>query len=131
MADLTAQQNQALTLLITGRSIPEIAQELGLHRSTVWRWSREPAFEAEFNASVAEARSEQVRSYLSMQEKALETLTNCLESRNDMVRLRASLIVLDRVDKIKYGPVDADEIVRRRTPIPGWDNVMQDVGINV
>ena len=47
MADLTAQQNQALTLLITGRSIPEIAQELGLHRSTVWRWSREPAFEAE------------------------------------------------------------------------------------
>ena len=52
MADLTAQQNQALTLLITGRSIPEIAQELGLHRSTVWRWSREPAFEAEFIASV-------------------------------------------------------------------------------
>jgi len=30
-----------------GRSTPDVARELKVARSTVWRWQREPAFRAE------------------------------------------------------------------------------------
>ena len=42
-----ARQLAAARLLATGRSMPDVARELNVARSTVWRWQREPAFRAE------------------------------------------------------------------------------------
>ena len=42
-----ARQLAAARLLATGRSMPDVARELNVARSTVWRWQRDPAFRAE------------------------------------------------------------------------------------
>jgi DNA-binding NarL/FixJ family response regulator len=44
---LSPQQRAAARLLAMGRTIPSVARELNLCRSTVWRWQRTPAFAAE------------------------------------------------------------------------------------
>jgi hypothetical protein len=42
-----ARQLAAARMLATGRSMPDVARELNVARSTVWRWQRDPGFRAE------------------------------------------------------------------------------------
>jgi len=46
---LSPQQRAAARLLALGKTIPAVARELNLSRSTVWRWQQNPAFTAELD----------------------------------------------------------------------------------
>ena len=50
-AELSAAQRRALVLLGEGRPLQEVAQQVGVHRTTLYRWSRrDAAFRAQRNA---------------------------------------------------------------------------------
>ena len=114
MESLNAQQQQTLGLLTTGLRIEEIAETLGVHRSTIWRWRQDPEFIARWNQILTDTREEQTRSLLELQQEAIEALRGCLRSENEMVRLRASLSVLEKVESLSVGSTDAEEIQRDR-----------------
>ena len=114
MESLNAQQQQALGLLTTGLRIEEIAETLGVHCSTIWRWRQDPEFIAQWNQILTDTREEQTRSLLELQQEAIEALWGCLRSANDMVRLRASLSVLEKVASLTVGSPDAEEVQRDR-----------------
>lgn len=40
---MTSQQKKAVQMYFDGMSVPQIASELGFHRTTVWRWFQRPA----------------------------------------------------------------------------------------
>jgi hypothetical protein len=46
---LTPRQLAAARLIATGRALPDVAEELQLNRSTIWRWTREPRFRNELD----------------------------------------------------------------------------------
>ena len=50
------------------------------------------------------------QSLIALQEKAIETLKDCLSSSNDMVRLKTALSVLDKASAIKKGPTSTQSI---------------------
>ena len=114
MESLNAQQQQTLGLLATGLRIEEIAETLKVHRSTIWRWRQDPEFIAQWNQILTDTREEQTRSLLELQQEAIEALRGCLRSENDMVRLRASLSVLEKVESLSVGSTDAEEVQRDR-----------------
>ena len=51
---------------------------------------------------------------LELQQDAIEALRGCLRSENDMVRLRASLSVLEKVESLSVGSTVAEEVQRDR-----------------
>ena len=112
MESFNAQQQQTLGLLATGLRIEEIAETLGVHRSTIWRWRQDPEFIAQWNQILTDTREEQTRSLLEIQQEAIEALRGCLRSENDMVRLRASLSVLEKVESLSVGSTDVEEVQR-------------------
>ena len=114
MEPLTANQNKALALLATGQSVEEISNSLGIHRSTLWRWRQDPQFIAEWNKLIYETKEVQERALLEMQAKAICALGDCLNSRNEMVKLRASLTILDRVQGLRVGAIDANQILQNQ-----------------
>ena len=114
MENLNAQQQQTLGLLATGLRIEEIAETLGVHRSTIWRWRQDPEFIAQWNQILTDTREEQTRSLLELQHEAIEVLRSCLRSENDMLRLRASLSVLEKVESLSVGSTDAEGVQRDR-----------------
>ena len=107
---LTSQQQKALELLGTGKTITEVASSLDLNRTTIWRWTKTPEFQASLNTMIAEARVEVQQSLIKLQEKAIEALKECLSSSNDMVRLKTALSVLDKASAIKKGPTSTQTI---------------------
>jgi hypothetical protein len=46
---LTAPQETAITSLLAGQSATEAAAAAGVNRSTLWRWTKDPMFEAALN----------------------------------------------------------------------------------
>ena len=114
MESFNAQQQQTLGLLAIGLRIEEIAETLGVHRSTIWRWRQDPEFIAQWNQILTDTREEQTRSLLELQQEAIEALRGCLRSENDMVRLRASLSVLEKVASLTVGSTDSEEVQREQ-----------------
>ena len=45
-----AARDRALALLLEGRTVPDVATELGCGRVTVWAWTKDPEFAAELAA---------------------------------------------------------------------------------
>ena len=114
MGSLNAQQQQTLGLLATGLRIEEIAETLGVHRSTIWHWWQDPEFIAQWSQILTDTREEQTRSLQELQQEAIEALRSCLRSGNDMVRLRASLSVLEKVEGFSVGATDTEGVQRDR-----------------
>ena len=59
-----------------------------------------------------DTREEQTRTLRELQQETIEALKSCLRSENDMVRLRASLSVLEKVASLTVGSTDSEEVQR-------------------
>ena len=114
MEPLTPPQQQALSLLAAGQGIEEISRSLKINRSTLWRWRQEPQFIAEWNQLLHEMKEGEERALLELQQKAMSALEDCLGSTNEMVKLRASLTILDKIEGLKVGATEATQILRNQ-----------------
>ena len=63
---------------------------------------------------LAEMKERQTLALVKLQEEALNALYSCLNSKNDVVRLRAALSVMERVDDLKVGCTDPEVIQQER-----------------
>jgi len=124
MEPLTANQNKALALLATGQSVEEISNFLGIHRSTLWRWRQDPQFIAEWNKLIYETKEVQERALLEMQAKAIGALGDCLNSRNEMVKLRASLTILEKVQGLKVGATNPKQVLQIKENAKQLDDIL-------
>ena len=82
---LTAKQQKALELLTSGKGMTytAIAEEVGVNRKTLYRWTHEPQF-ASFQECWKELNDEK---WLVTVEAAREAALNlCLEGKTDMVK---------------------------------------------
>ena len=114
---LPPHQQKALNLLASGKTISQVSQEMAIHRTTVWRWTTTPEFQATLNSLVAEARAEMQQGLVALQEKAINTLKECMSSPNHMVRVRTALSVLDRVSGMRQEPTSVQNIRQMALPI--------------
>jgi hypothetical protein len=90
---LSVEQENAINLLLLGKTDAEVAEGVGVHRVTVTKWrNKHPAFQAELNRrrqEVWEAAIDQVRSLVP---KAVAVIAGEFDGGKD--RLRAALEVL-------------------------------------
>ena len=63
---------------------------------------------------LAEMKQRQTLALVKLREEALNALYSCLNSKNDVVRLRASLSVMERVDNLKVGCTDPEVIQQEK-----------------
>jgi hypothetical protein len=77
---LSAEQQRALALLAAGKSIPDVANAVGVHRATVYRWiTAEPYFRAAYNAWQLEQRESLRAVLLNSAENAVERVATMVK----------------------------------------------------
>jgi putative insertion element HTH domain-containing protein len=101
---LSIEQQNAIDLLILGKSDKEVAEAVGVNRTTMWEWrTAQPLFMATLERRRAEVwrqPQERLRSLLS---KAVENLGQAVESGD----LKASIEVLKAVGMYGDGTMNA------------------------
>ena len=110
METLEPQQQQALVLLAGGQSVDEISDTLKIHRTTLWRWRKQPEFIASWNQIVQQGKERQIKSLLDLQQQAFNVLRECLSSQNELLRFRAAIAIVEKVEAMLDESVYTDEI---------------------
>lgn len=96
------KREKVIALLVSSSLTQQkIADEVGVHPSTISNWKNEPEFRA--------MKKEAEWRYLGdLRSKALRTLAESLDSDNENIRLQAARDILDRAG---FKPADKQEIV--------------------
>lgn len=74
VTDLSPEQNQAIELLISGKNPCNIAEELGIHRQTLWRWRQLPVFQSAYRECLAVRRESMHDTVDTIIEKSLQAV---------------------------------------------------------
>lgn len=74
MADLTPDQQLAAQLEFTGRAQTDIAETLGVHRSTLWKWRQTPEYQAEMAEMREEARRGVIAEAVKVRSNAIKVI---------------------------------------------------------
>lgn len=94
---LTPEQHEAAIALAGGLSMPETAELMGVARSTVWRWAKDPEFSAvvdEWRESVVAAAKKRLHGALDV---AVNTLIEVAKKADcDSARVSAAKEILAR-----------------------------------
>lgn len=100
---LSTVQVQAIELLQSGISFNETAEQVGVSRSTLYRWRQDPHFAAILSARDDDRLDDAKRRLLGLIDDVITTLNDILNDRtkSEHARLRAAQLILEYHGKLK------------------------------
>jgi len=113
---LSIEQLNAIDLLVMGKSDREVAEAIGVHRTTVTGWRLyNPYFQAELNRRRKEVFGSAVDRFRSLLQKAMDAIEKSLDEGDARVALGIlKLAGIGEMDIGIVGPDDPEEIIKRR-----------------
>ena len=111
---LTAQQERAAFMLATGAGAQAVADELEVHRSTLWKWRQSAAFRAYYNQLLSDIRENVKCGLVGLYKEALDTVRDCLNSDDEELALKTAWRIIERAESLKSGKTDPEAIQRMR-----------------
>ncbi|MBP9115194.1 MAG: hypothetical protein KBF89_02490 [Acidimicrobiia bacterium] len=113
--ELSPKQTMALDLLLQGQGITAVSKEIGVDRSTIYRWQGDVNFEAEKNKKARELRDATNARLVQLAEKSLSVVDDALESGDAKV----ALSVLKGIGYLNgsispIGPADPEQLEMER-----------------
>lgn len=113
--ELSPKQHEAIDLLLQGQNITTISKEIGVDRSTIYRWQDNFDFEAERNKKARELRDAANARLVQLAEKSLSVIDNAL----DRGEAKTALAVLKGIGYLSgatspIGSTDAEQLETER-----------------
>ena len=99
MTATTAKQQQAVTLLASGKSQRQTAKAVGVSPQTITAWMKLDAFQKGLDGLLSTVEAESTQLLRSQRLKAVDALTDLLDSKTPAVKLAAAKTVLELTSK--------------------------------
>jgi Helix-turn-helix of insertion element transposase len=94
--DISAEQTKAIALLLQGKTTVEVAEALGFHRTTIYKWTvNDIAFITAYNVAKSELLSKALNLLANGLTAASNRAIELLNSQNEPVALRAAQAVIN------------------------------------
>lgn len=110
---LTPTQEQAATLLASGASVTDVAQQLNVSRAAIYLWQKQTTYKVYFNKLCSNSRNTLVVGLYGLADEALRTIRESLQSENEQVRLKAAMWITDKLQSIEIGETDVITAIRK------------------
>jgi len=108
---LTTKQQAALELLVAGRSVAETAREVGVGRTTMFRWLKSDAhFQAAYNRWQHEVHSSCCSRLLALTDKAVDVIDMSLTTNDARIAMQL-LRGMGMIKEKAAGAVDSMEVL--------------------
>ncbi|HQN30547.1 MAG TPA: phBC6A51 family helix-turn-helix protein [Methanothrix soehngenii] len=91
---LSVEQQNAIEFLIQGRSDRSVAEAIGVNRSTIWEWRKNPIFVAALNKQRNDMWKESRERLKTLASFALDTIERQLANDDGRIALDASKLIL-------------------------------------
>lgn len=111
---LTPIQEDAVNMLVAGDSIATIADKLGVSTRTICEWQESLTFQCYYNKQCKNVKANLKDSLLAMHKKALAALTGCMESENEMVKLKSATWLIEKISSFTYGNGNPVGVIREQ-----------------
>ena len=116
--ELTEVQLRAARLLAMGESYKNISTQLGVDRTTIYRWRKLPPFSAELSkltgAAMAEGRDRVVRDVTEINDIILSTLVDVAENdTSGSARVSAARVLVEMVERAEERAAQTDHDVMK------------------
>ncbi|MCO5103392.1 MAG: LuxR C-terminal-related transcriptional regulator [Burkholderiaceae bacterium] len=100
MPTLTPRQLQAASLIASGQSQRQVAKAVGVSYQTVNVWAQTPDFRQQVQTIIGDAHQGTITMLQGQRLKALEQLSNLLETAPPAVKLQAIRTVLEATNSL-------------------------------
>lgn len=99
---ITAQQTNAIEILLTSRSIQQASETCGIAYKTLRRWMGDPTFKAALIQREGETLDAATRRLSGMGNDAIDTMAAIMANgENEQTRLRAAQGILDNLLRLR------------------------------
>ncbi len=112
--ELTPLQEKAIFLLASGKNMTDTGKELNTDRATLYLWKRQPEFEAFYNKVRIEYKEQAKNELINLFSEALDTLKACLQSKNENVKLKTAIYILERTRESTFGYTTKEDVERAK-----------------
>ncbi|MCH7928626.1 MAG: hypothetical protein IID03_11725 [Candidatus Dadabacteria bacterium] len=113
--ELTPLQEKAVYLFAGGKNVTDTAKELQTDRATLYYWQKQPEFEAFYNKVRGEYKEQAKNELINLFSQALNTIKDCLQSKNENVKLKTAIYILEQTKDFGIGHTNKEAINKDRT----------------
>ena len=111
---LTPIQEQAALLLASGETITAVATKLEVNRCTLYEWQKLVTFQCYFNQQATDYRDSLRNGLFGLADEALKVIKGCLQSGNEITRLKTAIWLIERVKDVDTGETDVREVIKEK-----------------
>ena len=110
---LTPQQEQAAMLLASGESVTDVASVVNVNRATIYLWQQKINFKCFYNQQCKIIQDNIKNGLCGLYDEALQAIRSSLQSNNDLLRLKAAVYVISKVEMIDSSQRNPEQVIRR------------------
>lgn len=110
---LSPIQENAVVMLVSGKSITDVSKELKIDRGTLYNWFDKLTFQAYYFKQCAEIKSLIENKLYGLYNESLKAINDSLESPNEAIKLKAAIWLIEHIEAHKIGYTDPKQIIEQ------------------
>lgn len=124
---LTQKQEQAAQLFINGNSHVEVSEQLEIKKEVLIQWEELPTFRAYSNLLLKQRYEHTSNNLGSLYNEALKVIKDCLDSKNESIKLKTAMYLIKKTEDQPIGETDARAIIKKECTSSPFDGFGESV----
>ena len=114
ISGLSPIQEKTIILLLSGKSITDIAKELNVDRTTIYSWQEKETFQAYYSFLAKKIKIETEGNLFGMYHDAIQAVKDSLLSNNESIKLKSALWLIDKIEKLEIGETNPRKLIKSK-----------------
>lgn len=109
---LTPLQEKAALLLVSGKNITEVSNDLNIDRGTLYKWFEKIPFKAFYNKQCKEIKDNIENGLMGLYNDSIQAIKEGIKSNNEMIKLKTAFWLIEKLTSQTIGETDPRKMIK-------------------